>query len=353
MTQHFMRFARTSIGLGLAVFSMSTVSQEHTADITAVGIETEPVQAAEPILSSQISPRAAEIAVKAPDSPLVKVVNNGESYVAVGSRGHILMSKNAKDWQQVRTPVDSLLTSVTFADARNGWAVGHDSVILRTSDGGMTWVVQNYQPDFNKPLFDVLFIDPDRGYAVGAYGLFLFTLDGGSTWSQVATNPVTEDERHLNALTRLGDGSLMVIGEAGLIGRSDDAGDTWMRLESPYESSLFCVIPAGDKGALIGGLRGNLFYSADTQIGGWSKIETRTDQSFFGMSALPRGEVALVGLNSTLLLLGKNRAVRHIPINDSRGNRQTETLSSVLPVEDGGVLLVGDAGVQRLDASKF
>ena len=34
------------------------------------------------------------------------------------------------------------LTAVSFADARNGWAVGAQGVILRTTDGGETWVPQ-------------------------------------------------------------------------------------------------------------------------------------------------------------------------------------------------------------------
>eukprot|EP01031_Cornospumella_fuschlensis_P027089 gene27089-32730_t len=341
-----------SFGLSLVALSMSVMSQGVTPDAAAESSGTAAIQASS-VPSSPTRAHVVEMAVKAPSSPLVKVVNTGERYVSVGNRGHILVSTDAKNWQQVKTPVDSLLTSVTFTDTRNGWAVGHDSVILHTSDGGATWMLQNFQPDLNKPLFDVLFIDANRGYAVGAYGLFLSTTDGGVTWSQIEVNPVTEDERHLNALTKLGDGSLMVIGEAGLVGLSNDAGDTWIRLKSPYESSLFCVIPAGDKGALIGGLRGNLFYSDDVQTGDWSKIETKTDQSLFGMAALPRGEVAMVGLNATLILLGKNRVVRQIPINDPRGNRQTETLSWVLPADDGAVLVVGDSGVQRLDASEF
>ncbi len=352
MTEHCKKSVSMSFGLSLVALSMSAMSQGEAPDVAAGSLDTAEIQASS-VASSSTQPHVVEMAVKAPSSPLVKVVNTGERYVAVGNRGHILVSADARKWLQAKTPVDSLLTSVTFTDTKNGWAVGHDSVILHTSDGGITWILQNFQPDLNKPLFDVLFIDANRGYAVGAYGLFLSTTDGGITWSQVAANPVTEDERHLNALTKLGDGSLMVIGEAGLIGLSNDAGDTWMRLESPYESSLFCVIAAGDRGALIGGLRGNVFYSADVQAGHWSKIETKTDQSLFGMAALPRGEVAMVGLNATLLLVGKDRAVRQVPIKDPRGNRQTETLSWVLPADDGAVLVVGDAGVQRLDASKF
>ncbi|WVM93430.1 hypothetical protein ULG90_05695 [Halopseudomonas pachastrellae] len=32
-----------------------------------------------------------------------------------------------------------LLTAVYFVDDKRGWAVGHDSLILNTTDGGATW----------------------------------------------------------------------------------------------------------------------------------------------------------------------------------------------------------------------
>jgi len=213
--------------------------------------------------------------------------------------------------------------------------------------------LQNFQPDLGKPLFDVLFFDPQNGLAVGAYGLMLATHDGGASWAQVAANAVTGEERHINAVARLGDGSLMVVGEAGLIGISRDRGETWTKVAGPYESSLFCVIAAGDKGALIGGLRGNSFFTADVEGGHWKKIDTGTDQSLFGIAALPGDRIAMVGLNATLLIFDAAGKTRQVPITDKNGNKQTDTLSWLLPTRDGSVLLVGDAGVQRLDAAKF
>lgn len=347
------------LALALAPLSLLVRAQDEPAAEPSAAVESDgateaaaeaeaPAPAAAPITA-----RPSEMAVKADSNPLLKVVGTGRHFVAVGARGHILTSTDAKTWKQVAVPVDALLTSVTFADAQHGWAVGHDATILATRDGGDTWTLQNFQPDLGKPLFDVLFFDPQNGLAVGAYGLMLATSDGGSTWAQVPTNAVTEDERHFNALARLGDGSLMVVGEAGLIGLSSDRGQTWTKIASPYESSLFCVIAAGDKGALIGGLRGNSFFTADVEGGHWKKIDTGTDQSLFGIAALPGDRIAMVGLNATLLIFDAAGKTRQVPISDRSGNKQTDTLSWLLPTRDGSVLLVGDAGVQRLDAAKF
>ncbi|MCX7072238.1 MAG: YCF48-related protein [Gammaproteobacteria bacterium] len=343
------------LACALAPLSLLVRAQdEPAAEPAAAEAVAEGEAAASPEAAAPaVTPRASEMAVRAVNNPLLKVVSTGKRFVAVGARGHILVSADAKDWKQVAAPVDALLTSVTFADAEHGWAVGHDASILATTDGGSTWTLQNFQPDLGKPLFDVLFFDPQNGLAVGAYGLMLATHDGGASWAQVAANAVTGEERHINAMARLGDGSLMVVGEAGLIGVSRDRGETWTKVAGPYESSLFCVIAAGNKGALIGGLRGNSFFTADVEGGHWKKIDTGTDQSLFGIAALPGDRIAMVGLNATLLIFDAAGKTRQVPISDRSGNKQTDTLSWLLPTRDGSVLLVGDAGVQRLDAAKF
>jgi len=46
-------------------------------------------------------------------------------------------------WRQVPVPTRTMLTGVTFVDDSLGFAVGHDSVILHTSDGGKIWERQH------------------------------------------------------------------------------------------------------------------------------------------------------------------------------------------------------------------
>ena len=96
----------------------------------------------------------------APQSLLLDGASAGARLVVVGERGHVLVSADGgASWQQARVPVRSLLTAVHMHDARIGWAVGHDAVILRTGDGGMTWRVAHYAPKEERPLLDVWFRD--------------------------------------------------------------------------------------------------------------------------------------------------------------------------------------------------
>ena len=93
------------------------------------------------------------------------------------------------------------LVSVSFVDAKHGWALGSrgvdgaDSidVIMSTTDGGTAWRTQDIGGDGGPTaLQSVTFADPVHGWAVGnspadgdglPVGLIMATDDGGATWN--------------------------------------------------------------------------------------------------------------------------------------------------------------------------
>ena len=76
-------------------------------------------------------------------SMLSAVARAGDRLVAVGERGHIILSDDqGSHWRQAPVPVSVTLTSVCFADDQRGWAVGHRGVVLHTADAGETWALQ-------------------------------------------------------------------------------------------------------------------------------------------------------------------------------------------------------------------
>ena len=110
-----------------------------------------------------------------------------ETAVAVGDGGKIeyidFMSAHAQSAPSVN------LHGVAFVDALSGWAVGDSATILRTSNGGLTWL----SPDTSVPTMPgllpsqssiraVAFADASNGIAVGQYQGVWRTSDGGSTW---------------------------------------------------------------------------------------------------------------------------------------------------------------------------
>ena len=296
----------------------------------------------------------AEEAVKAPlavESLLLDGAAAGSRLVVVGERGHILVSTDdGGSWTQAAVPTRVLLTAVHMHDERTGWAVGHDAVILRTGDGGESWTMVHQAPEEELPLLDVWFRDERTGFAVGAYGYFLATEDGGETWT---TRAVSEDDFHLNALVPVAarnsgsqssgeGGPLYIAAEAGVVYRSDDGGETWRELPSPYAGSWFGGLALDEHRVLLTGLRGHLFRSED---GGetWTEVATGTHATLTGAVRLPSGSIVITGLEGSVLTSednGHSVSARRLP--------SREGISAALPLHDGGVLLIGEFGVRRL-----
>ena len=181
------------------------------------------VTAAATVDSSDVPGERALPARLATTSLLLDVSARDGLMVAVGERGHVLRSPDAgATWTQADVPTRALLTGVHLHDAMRGWAVGHDEVVIRTTDGGVTWQRVHHAPERERPLLDVWFADARTGFAVGAYGTLLATTDGGDTWE--ARTLVGEDDFHLNHIAAAADGTLYIAAEAGHLYRSDDGG---------------------------------------------------------------------------------------------------------------------------------
>lgn len=171
---------------------------------------------------------------KASQSLLIDATHAGKRLVVVGDRGHILFSDDqGRTSTRARVPTRQLLTAVFFLDDKRGWAVGHDALVLASSDGGATWSKQFEDLPREAPLLDVAFLDARHGFAVGAYGALLETTDGGQHWQDVAERLDNPDQLHLNGIAQVRDAGLFIVGEQGGMFRSADNGQTSPRFKAP------------------------------------------------------------------------------------------------------------------------
>lgn len=330
---------RTNKQIQIAV-SLSASILLLGATVPAAAQDEAPAAATE----AKIVPEAAEMAPNAVKAQMSDIVTVGSGLVAVGDHGIIISSSDGKTWKQSPSPVDVLLNAVFFADDKQGWAVGHDGTIIHSADGGATWTIQSFDPAAGKPYMDVLFLDAKNGFAIGAYGLFKVTQDGGANWADFSDPVFEETQPHLNALTRLGDGSLLLVGEGGLIATSAD-GKVWRKQSSGYEGSLFAAIPRGPKGAMIIGMRGNAYETADLQHPQWHKVDTGTELSLFGIADLGNGAAAVGGNSGALELLKPGQAPQAIRPPAETGLSQWTSYTG-LKFWNGELLALTNQGVK-------
>ena len=321
-------------------------------------------QEAAPPAAPSVGPRAALMAPKAAQARMLDITTAGSYAVAVGEQGVILRSTDGKTWTQSPSPANSMFTRVRFTDAKNGWVLGYSGSILQTVDGGATWKLRHYNAE-QHAMYDILFLDAQHGFAVGGFGNVLETRDGGATWTESA--PALADQRlHLNAIVKLADGSILIAGEHGLLAHSTDEGASWKALSSPYIGSFFGAAAQGDKGALVYGMRGNVFEAADIaacpaediakwdpdkQVTaessdkiaalGWKKIENPSHESLFGVMQLKSSRV-FFGINGTVLQQQNNEGAL-VPVKTSA----VETLVHAVTFNNR-VIAVGRQGIQDL-----
>ncbi|MEQ3636706.1 YCF48-related protein [Alcanivorax sp.] len=319
--------------------------------------------------------------------------------VAVGDRGKILYSDDqGAHWKQAATPSEVLLTSVCFADARHGWAVGHDAVVLASNDGGESWAVQYSDPlgasdgaepveeerdDYSMddlygnpysdnaygdedddlyggdggamapvdtsgaPLLDVFCDSRGRAVAVGGYGYFLKTSDGGKTWNKALDSLDNRDGWHLyDYAAAKGGNDRYVVGEKGVMFHSADKGISWEKLNSPYGGTLFGVTTISDYKALTYGLQGNVWLTANRGRS-WVKIPSKLTRGVNDGTVLANGTVVLVTNAGGILTSrdgGQSFSQRFLPGRDS--------ISAVLPRDAGGILVAGQGGLRVIEDVK-
>ncbi|HEY0587090.1 MAG TPA: YCF48-related protein [Pseudoduganella sp.] len=283
----------------------------------------------------------ARMSARAPKSMLTAMALAGQRTVAVGERGIILVRDGGANapWQQAKVPVSVTLTDVAFADASNGWAVGHDGVILSTNDGGAQWSLrfdgnkanalmladakaavekaqaaggnvladaENALGDIeaaakfgpSRPLLGVWFRDARTGYAVGAYGQAFRTTDGGANWTSMGAGLPNPEGLHYNAIAGGPGGLLAIAGEGGYVYRSQDGGSSWQRIETGYGGQLYGVVFTG-RSMLAYGFGGHVFRSED---GGatWRETPAVTKKSLVG-GTMQGGSIVLAAQDGALL----------------------------------------------------
>ena len=327
--------------------------------------------------------RPAAPGARADAAVMLAIARAGNRLVAAGERGIVLVSDDhGASWSQAGVPVSVSLTAVQFVDATHGWAVGHGGAVLSTADAGSTWTLRldgvqaariaqqaaraQAQAEAagasgeaarkrlaeadrlvadgpDKPFLDVHFSDARRGVIVGAYGLAFATEDGGQHWQSWMGRLPNPRGNHLYRIATAGQ-RLFVVGEQGLMLRSDDAGESFAAVETPYPGTWFGARAGRDGGLLVYGLRGNAWTSADGAAP-WTKVDLGTPNSLVDDATLADGSLMLADQSGQTFVAAP-------PSHDFKRLSSGFGLpvSAFVQAADGGLVAATPHGLRRLAA---
>lgn len=124
------------------------------------------------------------------------------------------------EWIAAQTAVTGDLHAVAFENASDGHAVGDDGTILRTTDGGISWV--RAAAESTAALYGADVDAAGTAWAVGAGGVILSSADGTS-WNTAASGVATD----LLGVSFADASNGWVVGRGATLLATTDAGSTW------------------------------------------------------------------------------------------------------------------------------
>lgn len=173
-----------------------------------------------------------------------------------------------KNWSVQKDNIAPWLRDVHAINDKTAFACG-DGVLLKTTDGGSNWNDIVLPGNASSRRFNsVWFIDEKVGFLGGGHPTrdsiqtLLKTTDGGNNWSIIYDNP----NPMINKIYFVGKNNGYVVGDYGLILKTEDGGETWEELETKVNDigHIYDVYFLNKKIGLFGGNAGKVLVYNDT-----------------------------------------------------------------------------------------
>lgn len=235
--------------------------------------------------------------------------DNNNGYLLVGKK-IFLTNDGGKSWREnvVLNPTDFAglipeFLSIRFADKKRGWIVGSvankyeevvDSLVLHTIDGGETW--QKVITPSNKMELYHLSFNNDLGWIVGDNGLIIKTEDDGATW----TIQKSGTDVSLYNVDFRDKKNGIIVGSSGTILRTENGGQSWEKVNSSTTKSLLRVTFINDKTGWIVGSGGTILRT-DDKGKSWVKQSSQTEESMYGLFSDKKNNSWVVGKKGLIL----------------------------------------------------
>lgn len=165
---------------------------------------------------------------------------------AVGFHEILRTKDSGVTWDTVYYDVteDIYFGSIDFIDSANGWAAANNGRVLRTNNSGINWDTTTIEMGnvYTSYFEDINFIDSNNGILIGAWGdnffnshsLIYKTTDSGKNWTPSNYNYSLAG---LHSLAFAGGGTFYCIGDNAIL-KTNDMGNNWANQMSNLKTSF-------------------------------------------------------------------------------------------------------------------
>ncbi len=223
--------------------------------------------------------------------------------IAVGAAGLVLKSDDGGDtWIKLSPAITEMALLDVITNRGKSIIVGQMGGIFVSSDNSKWTKVESHT---DSRLMSVDMNDSGFAVTVGGFGTILFSTDYGYTWNTVAIDweSILNDfiEPHLYDVSVSSTNKITVVGEFELILDSADGGKNWV-VENKAESSLFALSMTDESQGIAVGQNGTILLTRDGHS--WQRLNSKTDANLLGVKTLNQETVLISGIHS--MLFSKN-----------------------------------------------
>lgn len=280
----------------------------------------------------------------------------------VGSNGSIYFTSNAGlSFDSVAgLPTTYTIYGICFANRLKGYACALNSstsLLLQTTDGGVTWVANSFFPSTSATYYDIVCPDINTILTCSSTGNVVRSTDGGNTFSTISTgvSGALYKMNFWNSTTGL------VVGSGSTVKLTTDAGVTWTSVATAMlggSSTFYNVTSNNGTIYLTGSTSPNLIFTSTNQGTSWDSLRISPNkQKVFGQyycadvsgnTAIFAGQYGLFnsrinGINTIYTTISKTGSIYDIWGNSS-GNIVTVGSTSATGIPNDQIMNSPDGG---------
>lgn len=191
----------------------------------------------------------------------------------------LLTDNSYSQWLEQSSGTTRFLGGIYFINANTGYITGDSSMVLKTTNGGVNWVILNTGTSNDNYFYDAYFFNASTGYICGGYfggwdyGKIMMTTNGGANW--------TEQYSGLNesfwSVTFTDNNTGYCVGFWGKMLKTTNAGTNWFDISTASTADLWSVVFTSASTGYVAGKWGRINKTTNAGLN-WLVLPSGTGQ---------------------------------------------------------------------------